>query len=105
MSEKLIIIDELNPKPKLDEVLNLSPAKRIDYILDDYIPERIQDYENMAIRAGDNKRQERMTDNSLKDALFFLLRDIDTSAMNEPEIDAHKKILDRYRTISRKEKD
>ena len=102
--ERLIIIDEMKPKPKLDEILDMTPGKRIDRILGDTIPESVNDYYAQAIQARNNKRQKRLTDITLKDKLEILLKSIDTSSFNEPESKAHNKILDRYRVTSKEKK-
>ena len=98
------VFDIIKPKPKLDEILNLTPVKRIDYILDEFIPESVSDYYNQAIQASDRKRQNKLTDIKLKDKLEVLLKSIDKSAMSEPESKAHNKILARYRFIPKKKK-
>ena len=106
MNERLIIIDEMEkPTMTLDEVMLLCNEKKIDFVIDDYIPDSVEHYYVQAIRARDNKRQSRLTDIVLRDKLEILLKGIDKSAMSEPESDAHKAILDRYRSTPKNKKD
>ena len=98
MTEKLIIIkDELIPKPDLDCVLNLCYEKRIDRLIGHSIDPEVQIYLKEATAKLDTERQSRMSDESLKNKLFFILKSIDKSLLNKAEATAYDKILDKYR--------
>ena len=93
--EKMIIIDTLEPKMKLSEVLDFNPEKRIDRLIGEVI-EGAKDFENEYTKKRDGKRREKLNDSSMINKLEILISGIDTSAMSEKELIYHKTILAKY---------
>ena len=97
-NEQLIIIDEIEPKMTLDEVLENTPSTRIDRLIGhNIIPESVTDYYQKAMDKRETARLSRLTDTNRRDKLYFLLKSIDKSAMSDLEEAAIDNILSKYR--------
>ena len=102
MTDKLIIIKDTNkPEMTLEQVINLSNEKKIDFVIGDFLDESVIDYYSQAVILRDTKRRKNLTDNILKDKLEIILKSIDKSLLNKPESKSYDKILSKYTLTSK----
>ena len=95
--EMIKIIDENEPTPTLDMIIDLRQSTRINRILGDNIPVEVRDYLKEATEKHNRDRQSRMTDKSLRDKLEVLLKMINTDCFNDKELERHSEIISKYR--------